>query len=443
MLAIIAMAASLPAANAAPVPWSGAPWLALAKVGTQTCVPSPDERVFNLSIANDLPKQIDNWGISGDQTAWDFAPGTPLPLRLTWITQQNPPDPDMADSVRIYLRDANTGAQIGATVWQPSIPQTASSGGTIRTIHLDDNPMDGVYGTPRFGLVEIYAQLVGGADNGADTAGATAAGPNCGFGSYARGFLSSGLIKLYDNWNFANGTSWNGIKWSTTTNDSTKAVDVQSNGGRLYVNGSSARATAKTATMMDSDVTFTYQFQDRGSRSYLRPMLRAYGASGNSQMPNGYRLEFRSDSATVKLQSVVSGTSAPLDDFAYTMDTNPQKVRFQVIGSTIRAKVWPAGGSEPAAWSLEATNSSVTSAGVFQVSHNYSSGAHTVTVDDITIDQYSMPFEQQQEGFPACNHDSDTYQPAHIDANGLAWVCRLVEQWGDLPGDYYGWVLVH
>jgi hypothetical protein len=136
---------------------------------------------------------------------------------------------------------------------------------------------------------------------------------------------------------------------------------------------------------MNSDVTFTYQFHDRGARSYLRPMIRGSGATGSSQKTNGYRLEFRSDSATVKLQKVVNGTSGPLDEFTYTMDTAPHRVLFRTLGSTVQAKVWPAGTDEPAAWSLEATDGSVTAPGVFQLSHNYSSGAHAVTFNDLAI----------------------------------------------------------
>lgn len=352
-------------------------------------------------------------------------PRAQLPLRLNWATEHDPPpSAAMADSVRIFLRDPNTGAQIGTNVWQPSIPQTAS-GELFTTIHLDDNPMDGVYGTRRGGLFEMYAQLVGGADDGADTRGTSAAGPNCGFGSYARGFVSSGMIKLYDNWNIANDTLWSTAKWTTTSNGTTRKVDVQSGEGRLYVNGDSARATAKTALMSNSEVTFAYRFHDRGPRSYLRPMLRAYGASGSSQMPNGYRLEFRSDSASVKLQKVVNGTSTQLDSFTYTLDTNPQKVRFRVVGSTIQAKVWSVGTTEPAGWSLEATDTSVTDPGVFQLNHNWSSsstGAHTVTVDDVIVDDEGPDFTAQAEwGLDNClSHNQGVVA---TDDLGIEWVC--------------------
>lgn len=70
----------------------------------------------------------------------------------------------------------------------------------------------------------------------------------------------------------------------------------------------------------------TYRFGDRNLRSFLRLMLRASGATGSGQMPTGYRLELRTDSATVKLQSCVSSTCSnpPLASFTYTKNTDAQ-----------------------------------------------------------------------------------------------------------------------
>lgn len=416
---LVVIGSFLPAA-AVSTQWTGEPWLGLAKVQTQTCAPGIDERAYTLSILN--PDTVNPWSMSGDRGVWDFIPKTGLPLRLNWITEHNPPPASaMADSVKVFLRDPNTGAQIGSSFWQPNIPQTAS-GELFTIVHLDDNPMNEAYGTPRSGLFEMYAQLVGGADNGADTQGVAATGPNCGSGSYARGYVSSGLIKLYDNWNVANNTSWSAFKWTTTVNNTARVVDTQGSQGRLYTNGSSARATAKTTNMSDSEVTFTYRFHDRGSRSYFRPMLRASGAGGTSQMPNGYRLEFRSDSATVKLQGVQGGDSYPLDEFTHTMNTNAQKVRFRVVGSTVQAKVWAAGVAEPATWSLEATDPIVTGPGVFQLNHNYSSGAHTITVDDVVVDYEAPVFSGQSIWeLPTCN--SGLTGQIMEDAAGLDWHC--------------------
>ncbi|MGH9040782.1 MAG: RHS repeat-associated core domain-containing protein, partial [Acidimicrobiia bacterium] len=192
-------------------------------------------------------------------------------------------------------------------------------------------------------------------------------------------------ILLADDLTASNGSVWAPSKWTTTSNDSTRIADIQSNEGRLYVNGSAARATAKMPAVADGDVTFTYRFDNRTSRSYLRPMVRASGASGSSQMTTGYRVELRSDSASIKLQSYVSGTATEIGSFTYTMDTNTQRLRIQVIGNAVKVKAWPVGTSEPGTWQINVTNTAVTGTGVFQINHNYSSGAHTVFVDDVSV----------------------------------------------------------
>lgn len=192
-------------------------------------------------------------------------------------------------------------------------------------------------------------------------------------------------VILNDGFVGANGDGWDSTKWVTTSNDSTKVADIQSNQGRLYVNGSPARATSQMTATADAEVNFTYRFNERTSGSFLRIFMRASGATGSSQMPNAYRLEVAAGTSTIKLQKFVNSVVTDLASFTYTQDTNAQRVRFQVQGSTIRAKIWPVGSSEPGSWSVTATDTAITGAGVVQVAHSHSSGTHTVYVDDLAI----------------------------------------------------------
>jgi RHS repeat-associated protein len=194
-----------------------------------------------------------------------------------------------------------------------------------------------------------------------------------------------------DDFTGTNGAGWNGSKWTTTSNDSTKKADIQSNQGELYVNGASARATATMTPVADSETTFSYRFSDRNSSSFLRIFLRASGATGANQMPNAYRLEIASNSSTVKLQKFVSSSVTDLASFTYTADTNTQRVRFRVQGNTIQAKVWADGTSEPGSWSLTATDSAVTTAGVLQIAHSHTSGARSVYLDDVVVTSGATP----------------------------------------------------
>lgn len=188
-----------------------------------------------------------------------------------------------------------------------------------------------------------------------------------------------------DDFTGTNGAAWNGSKWATTSNDSTKKVDIQSNQGELYVNGASARATATMSPVVDSEATFSYRFSDRNASSFLRVFTKASGATGANQMPNAYRLEIASNSSTVVLQKFVGGSATQIGSFPYTADTNTHRVRFRVQGTTIQAKVWPDGTTEPANWSVTATDGAVTAAGVVQIAHSHTSGARSVYLDDLVV----------------------------------------------------------
>ncbi|MFI1324543.1 hypothetical protein ACH4TI_15040 [Streptomyces rochei] len=59
-------------------------------------------------------------------------------------------------------------------------------------------------------------------------------------------------------------------------------------------------------------------------------------------------------------------------------------VRLQVEGTTLRAKAWPATGSEPAAWTLTATDTSIAAAGTVGL-RTYTSAANTNTVPVVVV----------------------------------------------------------
>jgi hypothetical protein len=190
---------------------------------------------------------------------------------------------------------------------------------------------------------------------------------------------------LTDDWTGANNSTWNSTKWVSTTNDSSRTVDIQGNQGRLTVSNASARATGQMTSVADSEATITYKFNENTSGSFLRLYQRASGATGANQMPNAYRLEIGSNSTTIKLQKFVNSVVTQIGWFNYTSGTAAQRVRFRVQGSTIEAKVWALGTSEPVGWSVVTTDTAVTGTGVLQVAHSYTSGTHTVYVDDLSV----------------------------------------------------------
>jgi hypothetical protein len=190
---------------------------------------------------------------------------------------------------------------------------------------------------------------------------------------------------LTDDWTGSNGSSWNGSNWVTTTNSSTKIVDIQNNQGRLYTNGSSVRGTAQMSAVSDSDVYLTYRFNESTTGSNFRIFTRASGATGANQMPNAYRLNVGSGSTSISLERFQNSAVSTLTSFPYTSGTATQDVRFRVQGGAIYAKVWPDGTTEPANWQVSWTDLNITTPGVVQLTNSYTSGAHTVYIDKLSV----------------------------------------------------------
>lgn len=387
-------------------------------VHTQTCAPGCDDRVFTFSVEDVSP-----YGASGDRAVWNYEYNATLTLRMEW---QSAGGGGMATSALVYFRYFD-GQQIGTSVWQPVIPPTPQ-GVLTQTIHLDDNPMDGVYGVAKLDVFELYAVLVGGADHGADTRGAPAVGVG-GSGSYARGLFSNNGLHRYDNWNVTDGSLWNTTKWATTSNSSGRLIDVQGKRGRLGGSATS-RATSQTADLANADVRLDYEFSDRNSGSDLRVTLRGTGATGSSQMPNGYRLDVDSGTTLVKLKKVVSGTATTIGSFDYNPDDLPgpdpgaHSLRFAVNGSSVKVRMWPACSSssgpdgcmrfdEPEVWNLEGIDTAVTAPGKVQVTHYNGNGStRAVYVDDLFLSPPTTEFEVFDDGFIRNDFEWDLGAPA-------------------------------
>lgn len=160
--------------------------------------------------------------------------------------------------------------------------------------------------------------------------------------------------------------------------------------------------------MSNFNLRCDYEFSDRNSGSDLRIHLRGSGPSSlTSGVVNAYRLDIDSDSTTVKLKKLVSGTATTLAEYDYDPDhvlgpdPGRHSVRFVVNGSSIKVRLWPAcsGGpkcaryDEPSVWQLQADDTTVTTPGKLQLTHYYdgSGSARAVYFDDLTLSIPSSP----------------------------------------------------
>ncbi|GAA4359798.1 PKD domain-containing protein [Angustibacter luteus] len=99
----------------------------------------------------------------------------------------------------------------------------------------------------------------------------------------------------------------------------------------------------------------------------------------------------------LSLVSVVGTTETALRSLTVTGLTNspstPLRIRLQVFGTTpttVRAKIWPVGGTEPTAWTASATDSSATLQAAGSVGLNaYLSGTSTNVPENVIVDNFA------------------------------------------------------
>jgi hypothetical protein len=172
---------------------AGEPWLGLARVVTSACEPACIRSTYSLSV-----EDVGTGDIGDRRSTFRFPPGQSAELRLEWARSApgggcgSPGEVTMDVSMR-----RPGGARIGNAVWAAEIPGTCS-GVVLRTVHFDDDPLDGD-GTDAeyFGVMEVYGRLSDAGDaTGADTRGARADEPGDVLGRYARGHLVSGGVMV-------------------------------------------------------------------------------------------------------------------------------------------------------------------------------------------------------------------------------------------------------
>jgi len=156
---------------------------------------------------------------------------------------------------------------------------------------------------------------------------------------------------------------------------------VGSNAMRLVVADaatSSITETSKVAAAPDHDVTLTYQFASSTPATSSKLTLFA-----KYTIANQYRVEINSDTTTATVIRKIGTSTTTLGTVPIPLTTEPTRIRFQIVGTTVKVKIWPAADAEPATWTGTYTASpAVTTAGTVRVALARTLGANAVTVDD-------------------------------------------------------------
>jgi len=204
------------------------------------------------------------------------------------------------------------------------------------------------------------------------------------------------------------GAAWSS-DWVTSTGSAAIAVDIQTNRGRLqgtaFDNVSFetglTRVINSTIDLLDTDVTFTVEFEDFANQR-VRFYLRQNGGYLTQSTPNGqgYAVFWGGGDGVAELslwrevdgmEEFILATPDPIVDGV--VDGTVYRVRYQVEQTTAtettqRAKVWLASDAEPSAFNIEVISTfpelQLIRGGIAVDLYNYS-GTASVFIDDINV----------------------------------------------------------
>jgi hypothetical protein len=224
-------------------------------------------------------------------------------------------------------------------------------------------------------------------------------------------------IVFQDDWTGTNGAAWDTSKWTTGVNN-TSVLDIQSNQGRLAVGGAgyaNGRALATMDSLTDQRIELEFSFP---SIVEMYPLIYlrhdgAWSPTNFGDAMNGYNVVFQPVyGENITLEKKTGGVNSTLAVTAFTYSSSvTYKFLFECVGTTLRAKLWPAASSEPTEWTVTAedTSGSPHLSGVAAIS-KYSGAPTTTTtmfVDNLFVDdlqgdvspkQYARPISSAIEG---------------------------------------------
>jgi len=148
------------------------------------------------------------------------------------------------------------------------------------------------------------------------------------------------------------GTASDGQTWAGDAN-TVSAFSISGNTGVVSNGGGTSYNAILGPTSTDEQVVVTGSLSSF-SNSNFGPVLRW------TDNNNWYKAYI--DGNSLVLQSRISGNFSTMNHvtFAATAGTS-YTIRFQVVGTALSAKVWATGTTEPSAWMVTATNSTLTS----------------------------------------------------------------------------------
>lgn len=198
------------------------------------------------------------------------------------------------------------------------------------------------------------------------------------------GIAESNQTLATETWTATNGAAWP-AQWTTSISaGGSGTIDVQSNQGRMQVTtGSFTDAFAVLAgTAADLDLT-------------IKAQVTATGGGGSIVVQVAFRRQSESDkyalnedeTGTLSFVRYVGGVATTLASTTNPITfTTAHWMRIRAVGSSLQAKVWLVGNSEPVGWTLSTTDTTFTS-GAVRLQFEGGSAALTKSAvwDDLTL----------------------------------------------------------
>ena len=164
------------------------------------------------------------------------------------------------------------------------------------------------------------------------------------------------------------GAMLDGVNWASSWLNNTNGYDIVALsdstpdgefGTKLFKQTSGSFANTAVhwvlpGSFTDAEALYSY---NTGSGGFFALMLRL-------NISNGVRYEVvpSTTSGNISIRKTFDGSTTTLDDYEITLNANTwYYIRFSVIGTSLKAKIWAKGTSEPAGWHIETTDSDVES----------------------------------------------------------------------------------
>ncbi len=150
---------------------------------------------------------------------------------------------------------------------------------------------------------------------------------------------------------------WNTSRWTVSAINGATAPAILTNRGRLVTNvtlNSTSRAIAKHSSIADTELLLSFQLDSITEDNFLRFAIRGLGTWTTASPNESYFVSIDAlDAATgFELTKRVSAVNTTLATTSWGRTTGKYWLRFQAVGTAIKARVWLDGTTEPSTWAL-------------------------------------------------------------------------------------------